>query len=177
MLTPPHRWFALNRNRQNRIMLATSRTHLKRPRTKLAPPHAWFAPNVNRRTRTAGVNLQNRIRGTSRTHCVAKSTREMKDVVASWVPMERDVAHGEISSFTHIVPFARGGEATLDNICLMCRTHNALVAERDYGAHSSNDASLIVLVRRHVCDCKSDAELAPAPNGARKPRPWLREHR
>jgi len=35
--------------------------------------------------------------------------------------------------FHHIVPFARGGEATLDNICLVCRTHNALVAERDYG--------------------------------------------
>jgi len=30
--------------------------------------------------------------------------------------------------FHHIVPFARGGEATLDNICLMCRSHNALVA-------------------------------------------------
>jgi hypothetical protein len=35
--------------------------------------------------------------------------------------------------FHHIVPFARGGEATLDNICLMCRAHNALVAEQDYG--------------------------------------------
>jgi 5-methylcytosine-specific restriction endonuclease McrA len=26
--------------------------------------------------------------------------------------------------FHHIIPFARGGEATLDNICLMCRAHN-----------------------------------------------------
>jgi len=36
--------------------------------------------------------------------------------------------------FHHIVPFARGGEATLENICLMCRAHNEkLIAERDYG--------------------------------------------
>ena len=35
--------------------------------------------------------------------------------------------------FHHIVPFARGGEATLENICLMCRALNALIAERDYG--------------------------------------------
>ncbi|HET6334624.1 MAG TPA: hypothetical protein VFG30_15485, partial [Polyangiales bacterium] len=26
-----------------------------------------------------------------------------------------------------------GGEATLENICLMCRALNALIAERDYG--------------------------------------------
>jgi 5-methylcytosine-specific restriction endonuclease McrA len=35
--------------------------------------------------------------------------------------------------FDHIVPFARGGAMTLDNLCLMCRAHNALFAERDYG--------------------------------------------
>jgi hypothetical protein len=35
--------------------------------------------------------------------------------------------------FHHITPFARGGEATLENICLMCRSHNSLIAERDYG--------------------------------------------
>jgi 5-methylcytosine-specific restriction endonuclease McrA len=35
--------------------------------------------------------------------------------------------------FHHIVPFAMGGEMTCDNLCLMCRAHNALLAERDYG--------------------------------------------
>jgi len=35
--------------------------------------------------------------------------------------------------FHHIVPFARGGATTRDNLCLMCRAHNALLAERDYG--------------------------------------------
>jgi hypothetical protein len=35
--------------------------------------------------------------------------------------------------FDHIVPFARRGEMTLDNLRLMCRAHNALLAERDYG--------------------------------------------
>ena len=35
--------------------------------------------------------------------------------------------------FHHIVPFAKGGAPTLDNLSLMCRVHNALLAERDYG--------------------------------------------
>jgi 5-methylcytosine-specific restriction endonuclease McrA len=35
--------------------------------------------------------------------------------------------------FHHVVPFARGGAMTADNIVLLCRSHNALFAERDYG--------------------------------------------
>jgi len=35
--------------------------------------------------------------------------------------------------FHHIVPFARGGEMTTENIQLRCRAHNALEAERDFG--------------------------------------------
>ena len=34
----------------------------------------------------------------------------------------------------HCIPFARDGEATTDNIKLLCRAHNALQAERDFGA-------------------------------------------
>jgi hypothetical protein len=45
--------------------------------------------------------------------------------------------------FHHIVPFACGGEATLENICLMCRSHNALLAERDYGRS---------IVKRRIAD-------------------------
>jgi hypothetical protein len=33
----------------------------------------------------------------------------------------------------HDRPFARGGEATVENLRLVCRTHNALFAERDFG--------------------------------------------
>jgi hypothetical protein len=33
----------------------------------------------------------------------------------------------------HDAPFARGGEATSENLRLMCRAHNALLAARDYG--------------------------------------------
>jgi HNH endonuclease len=35
--------------------------------------------------------------------------------------------------FHHIVPFPRGGPTTVENLALMCKTHNALLAERDYG--------------------------------------------
>jgi hypothetical protein len=31
------------------------------------------------------------------------------------------------------VPYARGGEASVENLSLVCRAHNALIAERDYG--------------------------------------------
>lgn len=36
--------------------------------------------------------------------------------------------------FHHVHPFARGGRGSLENIRLMCRAHNSLAAERDYGA-------------------------------------------
>jgi hypothetical protein len=33
----------------------------------------------------------------------------------------------------HRLPFARGGESSVDNLTLHCATHNALVAEQDFG--------------------------------------------
>jgi hypothetical protein len=35
--------------------------------------------------------------------------------------------------FHHREPYARGGTHSPDNVCVMCRTHNAYLAERDYG--------------------------------------------
>jgi hypothetical protein len=34
----------------------------------------------------------------------------------------------------HRDPFAKGGEATAANLTLLCRCHNSLLAERDFGA-------------------------------------------
>ena len=36
--------------------------------------------------------------------------------------------------FHHVVPFAEGGEATVENTRLMCRTHNDLQARRCFDA-------------------------------------------
>jgi HNH endonuclease len=36
--------------------------------------------------------------------------------------------------YHHVEPYARGGAATVANIQLMCRAHNAHLAERDFGA-------------------------------------------
>jgi 5-methylcytosine-specific restriction endonuclease McrA len=33
----------------------------------------------------------------------------------------------------HIIPFARGGKSTVDNLRLRCRTHNQLEADRAFG--------------------------------------------
>jgi len=34
----------------------------------------------------------------------------------------------------HEEPFGRGGPATVANILVICRSHNQLLAERDYGS-------------------------------------------
>ena len=35
--------------------------------------------------------------------------------------------------FEHVEPVARGGESTVENVRLLCRTHNQLAAEREFG--------------------------------------------
>ncbi len=40
--------------------------------------------------------------------------------------------------FHHIRPYGRGGDHRFENICLLCRAHNALSAERDYGKEVMN---------------------------------------
>ncbi len=47
-------------------------------------------------------------------------------------PIEASVRDG--LEFDHIVPVARGGESTEDNLRLRCRAHNQLEAERTFGA-------------------------------------------
>ncbi|HXV60095.1 MAG TPA: hypothetical protein VEK15_05335 [Vicinamibacteria bacterium] len=37
--------------------------------------------------------------------------------------------------FHHNNPFGRGGDHSLDNVRLLCRVHNAFLAEQDYGKH------------------------------------------
>ncbi len=37
------------------------------------------------------------------------------------------------ASLHHIVPFARGGRETVENLALRCRCHNGLAAEEDFG--------------------------------------------
>jgi hypothetical protein len=44
----------------------------------------------------------------------------------------RCAARGRLE-FHHQVPYARGGPAASDNVQLLCRAHNALMAERDFG--------------------------------------------
>jgi 5-methylcytosine-specific restriction endonuclease McrA len=35
--------------------------------------------------------------------------------------------------FHHRIPYGRGGNHSAEGLCLMCRAHNALMAENDYG--------------------------------------------
>jgi 5-methylcytosine-specific restriction endonuclease McrA len=41
----------------------------------------------------------------------------------------------------HLVPFARGGASTVENLTLRCRAHNAYHAECDYGSAHIERAS------------------------------------
>jgi hypothetical protein len=56
----------------------------------------------------------------------------------------------------HRDPFARGGEATATNLTLLCRCHNSLLAERDFGAGFMRS-------KRHQAPGPS-RELMPNPN-------------
>lgn len=47
---------------------------------------------------------------------------------------KRCCARGFLELHHHDVPFAKGGKATAENLRLVCRAHNALFAERDFGA-------------------------------------------
>ena len=46
---------------------------------------------------------------------------------------KRCTERGFLEFHHHDIPYAKGGEATADNIRLVCRAHNALLAERDFG--------------------------------------------
>ena len=46
---------------------------------------------------------------------------------------KRCCERGFLELHHHDVPYARGGQASVENIRLLCRAHNALFAERDYG--------------------------------------------
>ena len=57
--------------------------------------------------------------------------------------------------FHHKEPFARGGDHSPGNLVLMCRTHNALLAEHDYG-------------KEVIARFRASSKMA-APGGARVP--------
>ena len=48
-------------------------------------------------------------------------------------PDGRRCGSGRRLEFHHVVPWARGGDRSPGNIRLMCRTHNAYLATKDYG--------------------------------------------
>jgi len=57
----------------------------------------------------------------------------------------------------HEQPFERGGPATVSNIRVLCRAHNALLAERDYGH---------IFVQRRIARARRErkrSELVPGP--------------
>ncbi len=43
--------------------------------------------------------------------------------------------------FHHVYPYGKGGDHNVGNVCLLCRAHNRLLAEIDYGEAA---------VRRHL---------------------------
>ena len=81
------------------------------PKAARTKPHSRHIPNAVRRQVWARDGGRCCFRGADNLRCEAHSLLE----------------------FHHVVPFARAGGHTADNIVLLCRAHNALFAERDYG--------------------------------------------
>ncbi|MGH2406229.1 MAG: HNH endonuclease [bacterium] len=61
--------------------------------------------------------------------------------------MSHDTDEGFLE-FHHVVPYARGGRSTVDNIELRCRTHNAYEAERLFGRSGTAGGTRGVRPRR-----------------------------
>jgi hypothetical protein len=65
--------------------------------------------------------------------------------------------------FHHDVPYAKGGEATAANVKPVCRIHNALFAERDFGRAFMDSKLLHARARTHAPDREGDSSARGAP--------------
>src|SRR5262252_6829714 len=67
--------------------------------------------------------------------------------------------------YDHVIPFARGGEATVDNIRLRCRAHNQDAAERAFGA------GFMERKRAEAAARRASARMAGEPRTSEAPTP------
>jgi len=67
--------------------------------------------------------------------------------------------------FDHEMEFARGGEATVDNIRLRCRAHNQHTAERTYGA------GFMERKRAEAAEARAAKKRTPRESDAPPPEP------
>jgi HNH endonuclease len=63
----------------------------------------------------------------------------------------------------HIEPVARGGEATVENLRLLCRAHNQYAAEREFGAEFMSRK--LDEARRARRETRAAKQRPPAPSG------------
>ena len=59
--------------------------------------------------------------------------------------------------YHHLVPFAAGGETTIENVSLRCRAHNTYEAKREFPAYGPR------LFREHGEECLSGTATRPGP--------------
>jgi 5-methylcytosine-specific restriction endonuclease McrA len=96
---------------ENKRQCGQTATPRKQPTAAAAKPDSRYIPRALRRQVWARDGGQCRFIAPEGDRCQARSRLE----------------------FHHVVAFARGGPTREDNIVLLCRAHNALMAERDYG--------------------------------------------
>ena len=65
--------------------------------------------------------------------------------------------------FHHVIPYARGGRATIDNISLRCRRHNQYEAELVFGARPPASRKRGQPIERPFRGLPSEARTPPAP--------------
>jgi 5-methylcytosine-specific restriction endonuclease McrA len=74
---------------------------------------------------------------------------------------KRCCERGFLEFHHHDVPYGRGGKATIDNLRLACRAHNALFAERDFGTGYMLHARARAHGRSRAASGSGAAELCP----------------
>ncbi len=64
--------------------------------------------------------------------------------------------------FHHRIPYAHGGDHSVDNVALLCRAHNRFLAEIDYGtAATSGVRPAVGSCRGRAASCPSSADTEP----------------
>src|SRR4029077_5212388 len=87
---------------------------------------------------------------------------------------QRCSARGRLEYHHNGKPFGRGGLTSVENLCLMCHVHNALLAEREYGRAFVR--ARIARERRAKRNVQRDASRSssPGPSDERSLHPQLR---
>jgi hypothetical protein len=119
----------------------TKFAHLRRPRRQSggqsAPPLAPAAASSAAAPASASADGSRHIPAAVRRHVWARDEGR-----CAFVGTHGRCTESRQLEFHHVVPFARGGPTTVDNLALRCRAHNAYESDQAFGPRAGRNRGL-----------------------------------